>query len=422
MKILFCKGGIAGSVSGADQILVNYALHLRSAGHQPAVVVTYPHAEDNQYAARLRGAGVPVTCVTRTTSYGLMRGLRRLILAAPAALTGEARGGWERWQEPVYRAALRMMKDVRPDVAHVLEPWGEMPTLIRAAHDAGVPVVYQDCGTPGAIPGRERDYDGLAEIISVCSEVAGLSPALARLCRERFKFAGSASALPLIAEDTAAEAASGEGARVGSSERVTFGFAARLEELKGPLILLEAFADVLRAHPGARLKLAGDGPQDSEARARAEGLGIAGSCEFVGAYAGAEEKDAFMRSLDVLVHPSLTEGTPNTIIEAMAHGLPVVATEVGGVPDMISAESGVLVPAGEVAPLAEAMKRLAAEPSLRASMGRNARRGYELLFTPEAVMPVLLGAYRRVVEKGSAGKGDASADSELPSHPWAART
>lgn len=422
MKILFCKGGIAGSVSGADQILVNYALHLRSAGHQPSVVVTYPHAEGNQYAARLRGAGVPVKCVTREPSYGLMRGLRRLILAAPDALAGKGRGSWERWQEPVYRAALRLMRRTRPDVAHVLEPWGEMPTLIRAAHAAGVPVIYQDCGTPGAIPGRERDYDGLAEVISMCAEVAGLSPVLARLCRERFGFAGPASALPLIAEDVAAGGASAVGARGESPQDVTFGFAARLEELKGPLVLLEAFADVLRDCPRARLKLAGDGPQKSEALARADALGVGRSCEFVGAYAGAGEKDAFMRSLDVLVHPSLTEGTPNTIIEAMAHGLPAVATAVGGVPDMVSAESGVLVPAGEAAPLAAAMKRLAAEPSLRASMGRAARQSYELLFTPEAVMPVLLRAYRRAVEKGSAGRGDAAPAAELPAHPWAART
>jgi glycosyltransferase involved in cell wall biosynthesis len=417
MKILFCKGGIAGSVSGADQILVNYALHLRSAGHHPSVIVTYPYAEDNQYAVRLRGLGVPVTCVTQNTSYSFMRGLRRLILAAPAALTGKARGVWERWQEPVYRAALGMMRRVRPDVAHVLEPWGETPTLIRAAHDAGVPVIYHDFGTPGAIPGRERDYDELTDVISMCSEVAGLSPALARMCRERFKFAGRASALPLIADNTPAG-----GARAASTQGVTFGYAARLEELKGPLILLEAFAEVLRAFPGARLKLAGDGPQKAEAHARAEALGIGHSCEFVGAYVGVEAKDAFMRSLDVLVHPSLTEGTPNVIIEAMAHGLPVVATAVGGVPDMVSAESGVLVPAGEVAPLAGAMTRLASEPSLRAGMGRAARRGYEVLFTPEAVLPLLLRAYRRVVEKGADAKRDAAHGSELPAHPWAPRT
>jgi glycosyltransferase involved in cell wall biosynthesis len=315
-----------------------------------------------------------------------------------------------------------MMWRTRPDVAHVLEPWGEMPSLIRAAHDAGVPVIYQDCGTPGAIPGRERDYEGLTEVIAMCSEVAGLSPVLARLCRERFGFAGRASALPLIAEDISSADASAGRARGASTEGVTFGFAARLEELKGPLILLEAFAEVLRAFPRARLKLAGEGPQKAEALERADALGIGRNCEFVGAYAGAEAKDAFMRSLDVLVHPSLTEGTPNTIIEAMAHGLPVVATAVGGVPDMVSGEAGVLVPAGEVAPLAEALTRLASEPALRAGMGRAAREGYELLFTPEAVLPLLLRAYGRVIEKGTAVKRDAAVASELPAHPWAAGT
>ena len=415
MKIVFCRGGFAGAVSGADQTLVNYVLRLRDAGHEPSLMFVYPHSGANQYFAQLREAGVPMSCLTRHPLYAALRAARRLILRLPHALPGEARRRWERWQEPIRRTALYLLRYHRPDLAHVLEPWGETPALIRAAHAAGVPVIYHDFGTPGAIPDRDEDYDQLTEAIPLCSEVAALSPMLARLCRERFRYPGAASALPLITEEGGA---AGD-LRRRDADGVTFGFAARLEPLKGPALLLEAFALLHRVCPRARLRVAGAGPLRQELSARAESLSIAHLCDFVGAYAGKQEMSAFMRSLDVFVLPSFTEGTPNSIIEAMAHGLPVIASSVGGIPDMISPQSGVLVPAGEVAALAEAMARLAADAGLRDRMGREARRQYETLFSPDAVMPVLLETYRRVLRKSRAGGAEATPDGGLPVHPWA---
>ena len=109
-----------------------------------------------------------------------------------------------------------------------------------------------------------------------------------------------------------------------------------------------------------------------------------------------------MREVDVFVHPSLTEGTPNAVIEAMAHGLPVVATAVGGLPDFVTEEVGILVPAGDGRALGEAMTRLAGDAALRKRMGRAAREKYRRLFTAGAVLPLLTDFYRRVIDAGRA--------------------
>jgi glycosyltransferase involved in cell wall biosynthesis len=101
----------------------------------------------------------------------------------------------------------------------------------------------------------------------------------------------------------------------------------------------------------------------------------------------------------------------------VAHRKPIIASEVGGVPDMIGDEAGVLVPPGDVSALAQAMLRLARDPKLRQRMGRAAHERYQRFFSPNAVLPLVLRTYQRVsgnedsVAKTAAGNGYA--------HPWA---
>src|SRR5207248_1642526 len=98
-------------------------------------------------------------------------------------------------------------------------------------------------------------------------------------------------------------------------------------------------------------------------------LCVLDACAFLDPYNAPEDKSAFMYGLDVFVLPTLAEGTPNSIIEAMAHGLPVIASAVGGIPDLITPETGMLVPPGNPQALADAMLLLASDPELRARMG-----------------------------------------------------
>jgi glycosyltransferase involved in cell wall biosynthesis len=118
-----------------------------------------------------------------------------------------------------------------------------------------------------------------------------------------------------------------------------------------------------------------------------------------------------MHNIDVFVLPSFTEGTPNCIIEAMAKGKPIIASAVGGIPDMIDEESGILVPVGDSEALASAMTQLAQNKERRLSMGRAARERYLKLFSPNAVVPLLLETYSRLAKNGNSHSPNSS-------HPW----
>jgi glycosyltransferase involved in cell wall biosynthesis len=202
-----------------------------------------------------------------------------------------------------------------------------------------------------------------------------------------------------------------------------FGFAARLEHLKGPLQLIEGFRIAHRERPGIELKIAGDGSQRREMVLRLRRIGLEKQCHLVGVYSTLKERTQFMRGIDVFVLPSLTEGTPNAIIEAMAQAKPIVATDVGGIPDVVTEEVGILVPPNDVKALGAAMARLAKDAGLRKRMGRAAREKYEQIFAPNVVVPLLLDFYQRVIEVHSAGNNGAgnNGSSQPPKdirHPW----
>ena len=155
------------------------------------------------------------------------------------------------------------------------------------------------------------------------------------------------------------------------------------------------------------------GPQLLEVKARVRELDLRDACDIVGHYSDPRLRSAFMNSLDVFVLPSLAEGTPNGVIEAMAHGIPVIASNVGGIPDIIDADSGILVPPGDATALADAMATLANDPKRRNEMGAAARERHQKLFAPTVVVPLLLHVYDRVTGNGHSANGN----NHL--HPWA---
>lgn len=135
---------------------------------------------------------------------------------------------------------------------------------------------------------------------------------------------------------------------------------------KGVRDLLAAAPAVLKRHPDARFVVTGGAPPDGVS-ALAEGLGA--SVEFAGWVRG-EQKLALLREAALLALPSYAEGVPIAVLEAMAAGLPVVTTPVGGVPDLVEdGRNGFLVTPGDVAGLAAAIGKLLDDPALRESMG-----------------------------------------------------
>ncbi len=173
----------------------------------------------------------------------------------------------------------------------------------------------------------------------------------------------------------------------------------RLVEKKGTAVLLRAFASLRPAHPEARLAIVGDGPLRAGLERLAAALGLGSSVAFLGAR-DPEEIAVQMRRATILAAPSLTardgdsEGLPNVVVEAMASGLPVVATDHGGIREAVSdGENGFLVPEGAPEPLAERLAALLGDPALRARMGAAGRRIAEERFDAERQMALLEARY-----------------------------
>lgn len=149
---------------------------------------------------------------------------------------------------------------------------------------------------------------------------------------------------------------------------------AALSRRKGHQVLLEAFAELLAHSPEARLTLAGDGPEREALERRTRELGIAESVRFLGAVAHDDVRDLYARA-DVFCLPSFAEGVPTVLMEAMAMELPVVATRVMGIPELVDEEhNGLLVSPARPDALAEALRRLLADRELAERLGREGRK------------------------------------------------
>lgn len=423
MKVALCKSHFFGPVSGADEILVSYAISLRRAGHDVDVVLLYKPPENDRYSRRLRQAGVPVLhIIDRSIAFTILRSVRGLLSSFLLFLLlfPRSEAGLRKiWQVLIDLISRFHYKDCRTyfsnhhyDLLHVFTPDTGATLLIRAGKEAGIPVLYHEMGTPHYLPALDSHYKRLEKVLPLCSEFAALSPILARQWAERFPFLSSVSVLPLITDDSEMLNLC---TRPGVNGETIFGYSARIETGKGPFVLADAMAELRKSGNDVLVRLAGTGPAVQEVKARVRELQLNGSWEFAGSYDGAVGCSAFMRTLDVFVLPSFAEGTSKSIIEAMAHGLPIITTNVGGSPDLLTPETGILIPPGDSAALAGAMQRLAADPDRRKQMGEAARARYLKLFAPDAVLSMLVDTYARV--SGRNGH-EAPVSSLNGHHPW----
>lgn len=156
---------------------------------------------------------------------------------------------------------------------------------------------------------------------------------------------------------------------------------------------IEAFSRVAGRHPDTVLLLAGDGPDRQALEARAAPLGD--RVRFLG-----HRKDvpALLRASDVYLQTSLTEGFSNAILQAMGVGLPVVVTAVGGNPELVTEDTGVLVPARDVGATARALEALVADAGRRRGMGEKARARTLEHFTLEVMARRYVDAFDRAMD------------------------
>lgn len=156
------------------------------------------------------------------------------------------------------------------------------------------------------------------------------------------------------------------------------GIVARLSPEKDHATLLAACAILAGRQLPFTLEVIGDGPLRGELQERAAALGLGGRVNFCGMQ---EDVAGLLRELDLFVLSSVTEGISLTLLEAMATELPVVATEVGGNPEVVlDGSTGFLVPAGNPAFMAERLAQLLGDPGQRQQMGARGRRRVRELF------------------------------------------
>lgn len=176
-------------------------------------------------------------------------------------------------------------------------------------------------------------------------------------------------------------------------------FMGRLVPIKRVDLLLDALAASRAAGAPAVLVIVGGGECEAQLREHARSLGVTGAVRFVGYRADVE---TVLSAGDLAVLSSANEGTPVALIEAAAAGLPLVATDVGGVRDVVAAGTGELVASGDTAGLAAAIARLAADPARRRACGEVARRHVLARYAAARLVADIDFLYRELLEERAA--------------------
>lgn len=361
------------AVGGLENGLVNLINHLPPARWAHAVVaLTYV---DEGFAGRIRRNDVRFISLHKREGQGL-------------------------W---LYRQLYRLLREWRPAVVHTrnlgalefqLPAWAaRVPARVHSEHGRDADDVD---GVNQRHIALRRLYKGLvqhqialgSELTTYLRDKVGVAPeSLSTICNgvDHSRFTPAITRAPI------------EGSPFRSPAHWLVGTVGRMQHVKAPTVLVEAFIRVLKQRPALRerlrLVLVGDGPLREECRQRLEAAGLADLAWLAG-----ERSDVpdIMRGLDCFVLSSRVEGISNTILEAMASGLPVLATDVGGNRDLIvPGVTGVIVPADDVASLAAALTALAAAPSRAAAMGRAGRATVEREFS----LPAMVAAYENVYER-----------------------
>ncbi len=339
------------------------------------------------------------------------------------------------WRDGRALAALRTyLGRLRPDVVHThTSKAGALGRI--AARLAGVPVVHSPHGHlfygyfgrvgAGLIVQAERTLAPLAERIAVLTD-SSREEHLARGigCRWQYETVPSGVDLEMYRPDE--EVRTRFRGEFGIAEgECAVGWAGRMDAVKGPDIFIEAAARIAAEVPEATFIIAGDGPLRPAAVARADELGIADRCRFLGYR---NDMPALLNACDLFVLTSRNEGLGLTAVQSLACGVPVVAPAVGGLPELLEGGGcGVLVPAGftDAPPVsgppgarfpdsgavtvgdevARAVVRLALSPGERerlAAAGRQRARRFDI----DLISGQLSDIYAEVARRSTGSEGD----------------
>jgi L-malate glycosyltransferase len=328
-------------LGGTEQQVVLLAAGLRSHGIDTGVLVMH---EGGPREDALREAGVPV----------IYLGFRPLLSPRDVPRNIAA-----------FVRLVRLLRADRPDVLHAFL-FHSYITASPAARIARVPVLVAGRRSLGYFKAGRPVYLAVERLATrVTDLLIANAQAVADDARAQERVPGQKIA---VVYNGLPDAAFAEHEPANIQTRVPILVCvANLKIYKGHRDLLDAAAHLQARGRPCTLLLAGDGDERRSLERQAERLGIdvrfLGACHTIG---------PLLARADVVVHPSHTEGMSNAVMEAMAAGRPVVATSVGGTPELLR-DRGVLVPARDPAALAAAVERLLADPEYAAALGQRAR-------------------------------------------------
>jgi glycosyltransferase involved in cell wall biosynthesis len=311
-------------------------------------------------------------------------------LVRPVGLAIDLRAVWDIW---------RLVRRLRPDILHAHSSKAGFVGRL-AARLAGVPHilytphghVFQGYFSP-AVTRRFICMERLAarwtdRIITLTDAEADQHLALRIGRREQFVTIPSGIDLDRVITATPRRLVP-QGTIVGT--------VARLAPVKGHRYLLDAIPTILERCPEARFVLIGDGEMRPGLEEQACKLGLGDRITFAGYL---EDVPSVLAGLDIFVLPSLNEGMGRVLVMAMALGKPIVATRVGGVPELLGdGEAGMLVPPGNPAAIAAAVNTLLADPPRARALGEAGRRRAPR-YSAEAMISALAKVYREVIDGG----------------------
>jgi glycosyltransferase involved in cell wall biosynthesis len=305
-----------------------------------------------------------------------------------------------------YPALLKVLRDKRADILH-MHGYGATTFGRLCAWRMGIPSILHEHANHGDTPWFQKVADRIlaphTDLALAVSESTGEFTSRARLMpAERTKVVYLGAPLEEFARmRTAAEIAAARSAMGITAGTTAIGTVTRLMPAKGNRYLIEAAPRVLAAHPDARFFIVGEGELQSELEAQAHALELGDRLVFTGF---TRDVAAALSALDVLVFPSLAEGTPLTVFEALAMGKPIVATDADGLVDVLTdRRDALVVPKANAEALSRAINALIESKNLAAGLANEARktgarydiaafvrkmeRLYELLYETSRVRP-----------------------------------
>jgi len=292
-------------------------------------------------------------------------------------------------------AASKLIRELKADRLHVLHCWLFQANLLGrlAARLAGVPANLSSLRVMEMERASHYPLDRLTK--SMVTKHIAVCDAVARHAEAKLGF--PADSIEVIRNGVDAGPyldASGAALRAElgvSADAKVIGVAGRLHRQKGVDVLIEATAALAGKFPELRVLVAGDGPLLEELRERARSSGVAHAISFLGEWRRMPE---FMAAIDVFVLPSRWEGMPNAALEAMAAARPVVATRVGGTPELaLDGVTGALVEPEDPKALAEAIAAFLDDPDRAGRMGAAGRERVMDHYTIEGMVDMYAELY-----------------------------